>query len=209
MNPSVSSSGNKPAGNAGYPDAALHHHYKILIDLFDATFFDTYQTRLIKGGDEPVYLPADAEFAYHRIVFAHGFFASALHEIAHWCVAGKRRRTQVDFGYWYCPDGRDAQQQQAFEQVEIKPQALEWCFSVAAGFPFQVSVDNLSGEGSDRFAFQQCVYEQVKNYLHNGLPARAARFVASLRATFHTPELQLSQFTWQNPQQRIDGQHNV
>ncbi len=39
------------------------------------------------------------------------FFASALHEISHWCVAGKARREQVDFGYWYCPDGRDAMTQ--------------------------------------------------------------------------------------------------
>lgn len=180
------------------PNTAPPHHYQILIDLFDATFFNTHQTRLVKGDDEPIYLPADSEVAYHRIVFAHGFFASALHEIAHWCVAGKQRRTQVDFGYWYCPDGRDAQQQHAFEQVEIKPQALEWCFSVAAGFPFKVSVDNLSGEGSDRFAFQQRVYEQVKMYLMNGLPTRAATFVTALQQAFYSPELQISQFSWQN-----------
>lgn len=180
------------------PNIVPLHHCQILIDLFDATFFNTHQTRLVKGDDEPIYLPADSEVAYHRIVFAHGFFASALHEIAHWCVAGKQRRTQVDFGYWYCPDGRDIQQQHAFEQVEIKPQALEWCFSVAAGFPFQVSVDNLSGAGSDRFAFQQRVFEQVKMYLTNGMPTRAATFVSALRQAFYSPELQISQFSWQN-----------
>ncbi|PPS58814.1 hypothetical protein CRX72_23640 [Pantoea sp. BRM17] len=64
---------------------------------------------LIKGDDEPIYLPADAESPWHRVVFAHGFYASALHEISHWCIAGDARRQQVDFGYWYCPDGRDAQ----------------------------------------------------------------------------------------------------
>ncbi|PAW13612.1 elongation factor P hydroxylase, partial [Klebsiella pneumoniae] len=27
-----------------------------------------------------------------RIVFAHGFCQSPVHEISHWCVAGKARR---------------------------------------------------------------------------------------------------------------------
>ncbi len=39
----------------------------------------------------------------------------------HWCIAGKARRNRVDFGYWYCPDGRDAQTQSQFEDVEVKP----------------------------------------------------------------------------------------
>ena len=100
-------------------------------------------TELVAGDDEPIYLPADAEHRHHRIVFAHGFYASALHEIAHWLVAGAKRRDQEDYGYWYCPDGRDKAQQLAFEQVEVKPQAIEWALSVAAGFNFNVSVDNL------------------------------------------------------------------
>ncbi|MEA7548766.1 elongation factor P hydroxylase, partial [Salmonella enterica subsp. enterica serovar Anatum] len=43
------------------------------------------------------------------------------YEISHWCIAGKARRELVDFGYWYCPDGRDAQTQSQFEDVEVKP----------------------------------------------------------------------------------------
>ena len=54
------------------------HHYQQLIDLFDSCFAEEFNTRLIKGDDEPIYLPADDETPYHRIVFAHGFFASAL-----------------------------------------------------------------------------------------------------------------------------------
>ncbi len=65
------------------------HHYQQLIDLFDSCFAEEFNTRLVKGDDEPIYLPADDDTPYHRIVFAHGFFASALHEISHWCVAGK------------------------------------------------------------------------------------------------------------------------
>ena len=53
------------------------HHYQQLIDLFDSCFAEEFNTRLIKGDDEPIYLPADDETPYHRIVFAHGFFASA------------------------------------------------------------------------------------------------------------------------------------
>ena len=75
------------------------HHYEQLITLFDGCFADDFNTRLIKGDDEPIYLPADAELPYHRIVFAHGYYASALHEISHWCIAGKARRELVDFGY--------------------------------------------------------------------------------------------------------------
>ncbi len=38
---------------------------------------------------------------------------------------------------------RDAQTQSQFEDVEVKPQALDWLFCVAAGYPFNVSCDNL------------------------------------------------------------------
>ncbi|VEA75987.1 Putative transporting ATPase [Salmonella enterica subsp. arizonae] len=105
------------------------HHYEQLIEIFNGCFAEEFNTRLIKGDDEPIYLPADAQVPYHRIVFAHGFYASALHEISHWCIAGKARRELVDFGYWYCPDGRDAQTQSQFEDVEVKPQAFDWLFA--------------------------------------------------------------------------------
>ena len=54
------------------------HHYQQLIDLFDSCFAEEFNTRLIKGDDEPIYLPADDETPYHRIVFAHGFFARVM-----------------------------------------------------------------------------------------------------------------------------------
>jgi elongation factor P hydroxylase len=34
------------------------HHYQ-LIEIFDGCFADDFNTRLIKGDDEPIYLPAD------------------------------------------------------------------------------------------------------------------------------------------------------
>lgn len=173
------------------------HHYQQLIDLFDASFASEFNTRLIKGDDEPVYLPADEEFPHHRIVFAHGFYASAIHEISHWCIAGTARRQQVDFGYWYCPDGRDPQTQRQFEDVEVKPQALDWLFCVAAGYPFNVSCDNLEGDFEpDRIAFQRRVHNQVMQYLDHGIPARPARFINALQAFYGTPALSAEQFPW-------------
>lgn len=175
----------------------ITHHYQQLITLFDQCFEQDFQTRLIKGDDEPIYLPADEQSPWNRVVFAHGYYASALHEISHWCIAGAERRKQVDFGYWYCPDGRDENTQNQFESVEIKPQALEWLFSVAAGFPFNVSCDNLNGDCEpDRIAFQRKVQAQVMDYLDNGIPARPARFIAALRSYYSIPPLTAAQFPW-------------
>ena len=37
------------------------HNYEQLISLFDGCFAEDFNTRLVKGDDEPVYLPADAD----------------------------------------------------------------------------------------------------------------------------------------------------
>ncbi len=37
------------------------HNYEQLIEIFDSCFADDFNTRLIKGDDEPIYLPADDE----------------------------------------------------------------------------------------------------------------------------------------------------
>jgi elongation factor P hydroxylase len=163
-----------------------------LIHLFNQQFAASHNTRLVRGEHEPVYLPADVDTPFHRIVFAHGFFASALHEIAHWCVAGPQRWLLVDFGYWYAPDGRSREQQRQFEQMEVKPQALEWIFSVAAGQPFRVSTDNLSGAGPfDPDTFKRNVQQEVLRRLQQGLPQRAGQFTQALIAHFR-PGLQLT-----------------
>lgn len=175
----------------------MTHHYQQLIDIFDGCFAIDFNTRLIKGDDEPIYLPADADAPYNRVVFAHGFYASALHEISHWCIAGAERRKLVDFGYWYCPDGRDAATQGQFEDVEVKPQALEWLFCAAAGFPFNVSCDNLEGDVEpDRVAFQRRVHAQVMVWLEQGIPARPACFIKALQDYYQTPPLAAAQFPW-------------
>ena len=158
----------------------MKHDSQDLVQLFEHCFADRYNTRLVGGGAEPIYLPADAEDPMHRIVFTRDYFRSALHEIAHWCVAGAERRKRVDFGYWYAPDGRTAEQQAAFEQVEVKPQALEWLFCAAADHAFCVSLDNLSGETTDPAPFKRRVVGQVQSYLHEGIPERPACFIDAL-----------------------------
>jgi hypothetical protein len=148
-----------------------------IIEIFNRIFIPRNNTRLERSNDEPIYLPADEQCQEHRILFAHGFFASALHEISHWCIAGAERRLLVDFGYWYEPDGRSAEMQREFEQVEVKPQAIEWILTKACGLKFNVSTDNLNGKAeavaAGREVFAKNVVKQVKKYLQNGLPERA------------------------------------
>ncbi|WP_404377324.1 elongation factor P hydroxylase [Vreelandella aquamarina] len=152
-----------------------------IMALFDGVFSERFQTRLVKGGDEPLYRPATAQTPYHQVIFARGFFASALHEISHWCIAGEKRRQLEDYGYWYLPDGRNAEQQQAFEKAEIAPQALEQLFTQACGRTFHVSVDNLGGEAEvDRGAFAKKVADRAQRYLEEGLPQRAHAFYVAL-----------------------------
>lgn len=165
----------------------MKHNPDDLITLFNDLFRENYRTILVRGGDEPEYLPASKPERPAQVVFARGFFASALHEISHWCIAGEHRRTLYDYGYWYCPDGRTREQQQAFEQVEVKPQALEWLFALAAGSKFHISVDNLAGDGAaDEDGFRRRVNRQVARYLEQGLPARAQMFFDALADFYGT-----------------------
>ncbi|MBO1255127.1 elongation factor P hydroxylase [Alteromonas sp. 5E99-2] len=159
-----------------------------LIELFDVTF-QHYNTRLILGDDEPLYAPQDQHIPYHRIIFAHGFFSSALHEIAHWCLAGEKRRLQTDYGYWYEPDGRNEKQQAEFELVEVKPQAIEWGFSLASNHKFRVSTDNLNGAQPNTEAFAKAVETQLGVYMENGFPPRAQVFIHALQKTFNVSSM--------------------
>ena len=135
-----------------------------LISLFN-TLFAHQHVILVRGAGEPEYFPAKANQPA-RIEFAHGFFQSALHECSHFFIAGERRRQLSDFGYWYAPDGRTEAQQQAFERVEIKPQALECLFTLACRHPFQVSQDNLFATfDTSTSTFAQDVYQQAKAYI--------------------------------------------
>jgi len=157
-----------------------------LIGLFNGLFQNRWRTVLVRGDSEPLYLPRDETCFCDRLIFANGYFSSALHEIAHWTIAGKRRRRLPDFGYWYRPDGRDLCQQREFERVEVKPQAIEWAFSAACNLRFHFSADNLNGEPSDDTAFKQSVLSQLHHYLRVGFPRRAAMMLSALAERFGT-----------------------
>ena len=162
----------------------------VLCSIFESCFAETMRTRLLGGGEEPLYQPAESSDDYHRIIFRSDYAASALHEVSHWCIAGERRRQQLDYGYWYEPDGRNTEQQWLFERVEAKPQALEWLFTKACGKGFQVSIDNLDGEPVDTFPFRLAVWQALNK---NGQPTnflfgeRAALFISALKEAFDVP----------------------
>lgn len=175
--------------------STVFHHYQDVISIFNNCFELKYNTKLFKGNDEPIYLPATKERLHHSIFFAHGFFSSALHECSHWLIAGSARREQTDYGYWYMPDGRSALQQQLFQQVEVKPQAIEWILSKAANYRFRLSIDNLNGDESGTDEFREAIYQQILYYCEQGLSPRAKLFRQELCRFYGTPEdLKIQQF---------------
>ncbi|GAA5173350.1 elongation factor P hydroxylase [Modicisalibacter zincidurans] len=165
-------------------EASGSHRIDDVIALFDGLFGAVHRTRLVSGGDEPLYRPAAHGDGHHQVIFTRDYFASALHEISHWCIAGERRRQLEDYGYWYCPDGRDGNMQQAFENAEVAPQALELLFSRACRRRFHVSVDNLGDMAVDRHAFGARVEARAERYRREGLPRRGEAFRAALEAFY-------------------------
>ena len=172
------------------------HDCRDLIIIFAKLFRQDYKTVLIMGGEEPLYKPANRENDLNQIIFTKDYYSSALHEISHWCLAGPDRRKQLDYGYWYHPDGRNEQQQKQFEKVEYKPQALEWVFSMAANLPFRVSVDNLSHAEASAPSddFKSTIVQQAQSYSRHGLPYRAGLFAEALRCRYKTAKLKAENF---------------
>jgi len=133
----------------------------------------------VAGNSEPVYLPSFGTNPA-EIRFTQNYIRSALHELAHWCIAGEDRRKLVDYGYWYRPDGRNPEEQNEFFQKEVKPQALELAFSKRCSVPFEVSCDNLAGAEIHKGDFEAKVHEQLRWYEANGFPARAVAAIQAL-----------------------------
>jgi len=145
-----------------------------LVAVFNHVFQAADATVLCGGAAEPYYQPGTPSVIYFR----EDFDRSALHEVAHWCVAGPERRRLPDYGYWYAPDGRNAEQQSAFYGVELKPQAIEALFCEALGLAFAVSVDNLTVDANcpEIVNFEVAVHRQIGLFRQRGLPNRARRF---------------------------------
>ena len=174
------------------------YRLQMIIQLFDSLFLDCENTQLIGGADEPLYIPSISKNKPHQLLFRENFLSSALHEIAHWCIAGKKRRLPQDFGYWYEPDGRTVDQQAHFESVEVKPQALEWLFSNACGQKFTPSSDNLSADNLNASAqdpkavdkaFNQALVKQATHWCQTKqLPPRAKLFIDGLKKQFDSAD---------------------
>ncbi|MBT3428736.1 MAG: hypothetical protein HOL98_13375 [Gammaproteobacteria bacterium] len=162
--------------------------------IFNRTFKE-FNTQLRGGAKEPFYSAAGGPSQSNLISYRHDYTASALHEVSHWCLAGKSRRKLDDFGYWYIGD-RSGSEQLAFEQVEARPQALEWIFSIAAGLPFRVSVDACYRVADA--AFKQQVQLAVE-LMRADLPARGHMMARALAQVSHQHDFLNSQHFEQLP----------
>jgi len=163
--------------------AHAEHDVADLVELFEREFFARHRTRLCPGGEEPLYLPHGAD-GIARIVFRRDYFASALHEIAHWCIAGGARRRHIDYGYWYRPADRDPIAQRRFERAEARPQALEWLLADAAGHPFRISLDDIGADATMKVRLEAAVRSARERLEDQGLPPRAERLRAALMTRF-------------------------
>lgn len=114
---------------------------RYLIDAFAGVFPNL---QLKGGAEEPFYVAPTSDMCA-IIYFRSNFPRSLLHEVAHYCLAGDRRRTLDDFGFWYSPCGRTAEEQVRFEIVEARPQGLEMAMCEIVGLKFSPSLDDFSG----------------------------------------------------------------
>ncbi len=143
-----------------------------------------------KGGAlEPLYRPSADGGGLHVLHYRADYAASALHEIAHWCIAGAQRRTLTDFGYQYVPPPRSPAAQQRFLDAECRTQALEAVFAERAGVSFQVSIDNFPvPDMAAEFDRQRDVFEarvrqstvSTQTWLRTIAGNRALRFITAL-----------------------------
>jgi hypothetical protein len=149
--------------------------------LFNRCFGEIFGVEILGGADEPVYLPAsDPKPA--QLIFRANYAASALHEAAHWCIAGSKRRGQIDFGLIYICEPRTQEQQQRFFSAEVRTQSLECNFASAANLAFNPSADNLN---CDVQIFAEAIKDfnpKTLAWLESKAGARALKFRDALLA---------------------------
>jgi elongation factor P hydroxylase len=167
-----------------------------VLGIFHKTFDPSLEGIRLRGGFPEPFYQARKDLAPAEIRFTRDYLNSCFHEVAHWCIAGKQRRDQDDYGYWYRPDGRNGKEQDAFFKAEAGPQALEWAFATACGEQFRMSCDNLAGEVLGEEAFSAELGTKLARYLEKGFPPRGERFLRALMA-FYQPEILVGdQRTW-------------
>ncbi|GAK87064.1 putative transporting ATPase [Vibrio ponticus] len=68
-------------------------------------------------------------------------------------------------------------------------------FSLSAGFPFNVSCDNLNGDFEpDRLAFMAKVHAEVLSILEQGIPPRVKMLSEAMRSFYHVEPLTAEMF---------------
>jgi len=143
---------------------------------FNAAPGARYRTVLVGGAAEPLYLPGTSDRPA-EIHYTRDYPQSALHELAHWCIAGAGRRTRPDYGYWYEPPPRQSVARDRFFAVETRVQGLELLFARAADVRFHISVDD---PGSDPGDFEALVRDEARSWLQRGFPTRTREVLAAL-----------------------------
>ncbi|MBF0659521.1 elongation factor P hydroxylase [Psychrobacter sp. NG25] len=108
-------------------------------------FEHLFRTLTIIGGVDEPYYEAPKANTNAKIFFKENYPRSLLHEIAHYCLAGQKRRKLDDYGYWYTECGRTSEEQELFQLVEARPQGLEKAMCEAIGIHFSPSFDDFSG----------------------------------------------------------------
>ena len=144
--------------------------------VFNLVFVD-HKVVMNGGHAEPLYIPS---VRIAEIQYRQDYTASALHEAAHWCIAGQRRRRLKDYGYFYSPPPRTQLDSARFEAAEVEAQSMELLFSEAAGLRFQPSADDVDApiNGLDTFSHRILIRARERRRL--GLPERAQKFVTAL-----------------------------
>jgi len=128
----------------------------------------------IEGGVEEPFYQAPKENQPAVLRYTNNYPRSLLHELSHYCLAGESRRQQDDFGYWYTPCGRTAEEQKRFEKVEARPQGLERVLCELLGLKFSLSLDDFSGHPITE-DFEQAYKDILKD-----TPPTAKKLIAGL-----------------------------
>lgn len=118
---------------------------RLFIQTLETAVKQVFPELQIQGGASEPFYQAPTQASDAMLFYREDFPRSLLHELAHFCLAGPRRRKLDDFGFWYHPTGRTPEQQFQFECVEARPQALEKCFCETVGLSFSPSLDDFSG----------------------------------------------------------------
>lgn len=146
---------------------------------FNAALARSCRTVIIGGASEPLYRPPTGNRPA-IIRYTRDYAQSALHEIAHWCVAGPGRRSRVDYGYWYQPPPRSAAAQARFEAAEVPIQGLELLLALVSGVRFHVSADNPGAAEEDLPGLEGRIVASARRRLGRPFGTRTAAVLGAL-----------------------------